>query len=94
MFELLKEWKLINSSEDFQSIIKDKKSKDQLYGYVQSHGGVRKVRQSIRPKQPPPPPVVSIELYSLRVCRISQVLNRNFVLCFYKSNEIITTYFN
>ena len=65
MFELLKEWKLINSSEDFQNIIKDKKSKDQLYGYVQSHGGARKVRQSIRPKQPPPPPVVSIDLRSL-----------------------------
>ena len=62
MFELLKDWKLINTTDEFHEIIKSQKGRDQLYGYIESHGGARKMRQSIRPNKqaPPKPSVVSL----------------------------------
>ena len=81
LFELFKDWKLISSTEDFQSIMKNKKARDQLYGYVESKGGARKVRQSIRPKQPPPPPVVSKVLIRLQSNYTQgQIFIKNLVL--------------
>ena len=68
MFELLKEWKLINTTDEFREITKSKQGRDQLYGYIESHGGARKMRQSIRPTKqaPPKPSVVSSLLFMIQ----------------------------
>jgi len=52
MKKLLMDMKLIDSEHMFNKILEDDNVKNQIYGYIESVGGIKRARQSIR--QPPP----------------------------------------
>ena len=52
MKRLLMDMKLIDSENMFNKILEDDKVKNQIYGYIESVGGIKRARQSIR--QAPP----------------------------------------
>ena len=52
MKKLLMDMKLIDSEHMFNKILEDDNVKNQIYGYIESVGGIKRARQSIR--QPAP----------------------------------------
>ena len=40
--------KLIGSEHMFKKVLEDNNVKEQIYGYIESLGGIKRVRQSIR----------------------------------------------
>ena len=52
MKKLLMDMKLINSEHMFNKILEDDNVKKQIYDYIESLGGIKRVRQSIRRPAP------------------------------------------
>merc|ERR1719249_559842 len=52
--KLLMDMKLIDSDEMFNQVLENDKVKNDIYGYIEKVGGIKRARQSIR--QPPPQP--------------------------------------
>ena len=50
--KLLMDMKLIDSDEMFNQVLENDKVKNDIYGYIEKVGGIKRARQSIR--QPPP----------------------------------------
>ena len=77
MKKLLMDMNLIDSEQMFDKILKDDKVKNQIYGYIESVGGINRARQSIR--QPAPQQVWHCKISKNFKIAITKIHSDTFV---------------
>ena len=55
MKKLLMDMKLINSEHMFNKILEDDNVKNQIYGFIESVGGIKNAERQLNMPPPPPP---------------------------------------